>query len=251
VERADRKVVATFFAADQTLAPGSTLSLGEGVARHVRALRLGPGTNVRLVDGAGHRAAATIVRLSREAVTFHIADVAEIPAPPAVHLLVPVADRERMLWLAEKCAELGATSWRPVIWRRSRSVQPRGEGQMFGGRVQARMAAALEQSSEARLPAIFSETTVERAIAATPHGSRLVLDRAGAPLLSFGLHVPVTIAVGPEGGPDDDELVSLENAGFVPASLGESILRFETAALVALAIVRATLALPNPPSHGN
>jgi 16S rRNA (uracil1498-N3)-methyltransferase len=34
-------------------------------------------------------------------------------------LLAPVADRDRMLWLAEKTVELGLTSWRPVVWRRS------------------------------------------------------------------------------------------------------------------------------------
>ncbi len=163
-------------------------------------------------------------------------------APP-VHMLVPVADRERMLWLAEKSAELGATSWRPVLWRRSRSVSPRGEGTTFRQKVQARMIAALEQSSGAWLPAIFPEATPENAIAAAPPGTRLLLDAAGEPALRAEYAAPVTLAIGPEGGLEPEEREALVGAGFRPIAIGETTLRFETAALAALAVARAALAV--------
>ena len=245
VERSHRPGVATFFAADELLVPGATVSLGESVARHVRAVRYGVGNEIRLIDGAGKRAQATIVRLSRETVSAQIEAIEEVPSLPAVHALVPVADRERMLWLAEKAVELGVTSWRPVMWKRSRSVLPRGEGPTFTRKVRARMAGALEQSEGAHLPLLFPEATPDRAIAAAPEGARVVLDRDGVPLLEVDLAAPVTIAIGPEGGLEGAELSQLDAAGFVRAALGSGILRFETAAVAAIAITRSVLASPS------
>jgi 16S rRNA (uracil1498-N3)-methyltransferase len=219
------------------------VSLGDGVARHARVLRLGPGNAVRLVDGAGRGAVGTIVRLSRESLAIEIAEVRETPAPPAVHLLVPVADRDRMLWLAEKCTELAASSWRPVLWRRSRSVRPRGEGPTFASRVRARMIAALEQSGGTRLPVVYPEATPARAVSAAPEGTRILLHPDGAPVLGVAIREPVSLAIGPEGGVDEEEREALRGAGFVDASLTGDILRFETAAIAALSIARAALTL--------
>jgi len=242
VERADRSAVATFFFADQALEPHAQLLLGEAVARHLRVRRLGTGTLVALVDGAGQRATGMVVRDARDAVTVEVETVEGVLPLPPVHLMLPVADRDRMLWLAEKCAELGITTWRPVMWKRSRSVSPRGEGPMFAARVRARMVAALEQSGGAHLPQIFPEATPQRAIAAVPAGgTRLVLDHSASPVFSIALSAPVTLALGPEGGLESDELDALTEAGFVPASIGPGILRFETAGAAGAAIARAAL----------
>ena len=117
---------------------------------------------------------------------------------------------------------------------------------MFEARVRARMAAALEQSGGARLPSMYPEATPERALAAMPSrddpGTRAFLDRTGAPIFAHAFRGPVTLAVGPEGGFEDAEMSALAASGFVALSLGETILRFETAAISALAIARAALA---------
>ena len=233
-------MTATFHAPDPLVA-GATVTLGEAAAHHARVRRLEVGERVRLTDGAGTLATGTIVRLAKGSVAVETEGVESREAPPAVHLLVPVADRERMLWLAEKCAELSATSWRPVLWRRSRSVSPRGEGTVFRQKVQARMIAALEQSSGAWLPAIFPEATPENAIAAAPSGARLLLDAEGEPALRAALAPPVTLAVGPEGGLEEEERAALLAAGFRPVALGATTLRFETAGVAALALARAAL----------
>jgi 16S rRNA (uracil1498-N3)-methyltransferase len=154
-----------------------------------------------------------------------------------------------MLWLAEKCAELAAASWRPVLWRRSRSVRPRGEGPTFAGKVRARMVAALEQSGGTRLPVIYPEATPERAVSAVPDGARILLVPGGTPILGVRPRAPVTLAIGPEGGLDAAELDLLRAAGFIEASLTESILRFETAAVAALAVARAALTLAERNDH--
>lgn len=242
MERPGSSPVATFFADDVALEPGAQVALGEAVARHLRARRLGTGATLALVDGSGRRALAIVVREARDAVTVEINAVSEVPALVPVHLLVPVADKDRMLWLAEKVAELGVTTWRPVSFRRSRSVVPRGEGPTFSARVRGRMIAALEQSGGAHLPQIFPEAPLARALAAVPAGgTRLVLDPAGPPVFGVRVTAPVTLALGPEGGLEEAEVAELRGAGFVPVSLGPGILRFETAGAAGVAIARAVL----------
>lgn len=251
MERTGSAAVATFFMTEAALEPRAQVALGESVARHLRARRLGAGTTVALVDGAGRRGTAMIVREAKDSVTVEIGDVEEVAPLPEVHLMVPVADRDRMLWLAEKGAELGVTSWRPVLWRRSRSVAPRGEGPMFSAKVRGRMISALEQSGGAHLPRIYPEAPLARALTAVPAGgTRLVLDPAGPPVFGVPVQAPITLALGPEGGLEDAEKAELRSAGFVPVSLGPGILRFETAGAAGVAIARALLHQHDGAHHG-
>lgn len=240
MERVDRPQLAVF-PAPAPLVAGVSVTLAEDVAHHMRVRRTEPGERVRLVDGEGTIAEGTLVRLTRSAAIVDVLEATAVPQPPPIHLLVPVADRDRMLWLAEKAAELGLSSWRPVHWRRSRSVSPRGEGPGFQQKVRARMLAALAQCEGAWLPTLYPDATPERAIAATPEGVRVVLDPDGAPLDGLVDGSPLTIALGPEGGFDRDERDRLVAAGFAPAALGGNILRFETAGVAALAVARTAL----------
>jgi 16S rRNA (uracil1498-N3)-methyltransferase len=232
------------FVTGEQLVAGSTCVLNESAARHMRVLRLEPGALIGVRDGQGTVAEGKLARLSKTAAHIDIETVEHIAPLPPVHLLVPVADRERMLWLAEKACELACTSWRPVLWHRSKSVTPRGEGIVFQGKTRARMESALAQSEGAWLPQIFPEASAERAALATPVGDRIVLDPSGPPLAgdeSISIGAPVTIALGPEGGFEASELEVLSAAGFRTASIGRTILRFETAGVAALAIVRTVL----------
>ena len=263
------------FVTPEPFAAGQQITLGEDAAHHMRVRRLDVGTRVALLNGQGTRGSGVLVRLARRNATVEVGSASTESPPRAVHLLLPVADKDRMLWLAEKAAELGASSWRPVQFRRSRSVASRGEGTMFTQKVAARMTAAIEQSGSAWLPVIFPDATIERAVAAAPQGIRVVLDAAGAPLARVdvgsappalvdgdgdvdigerggaeaagGLSAqdapaPVVIVVGPEGGIEADELALFTAAGFATASIGKTILRFETAAVAALGIVQSLIA---------
>lgn len=243
VECADRAPVATFFAPDE-LAVGTPVTLSEDAAHHIRVARVGVGDCVALRDGAGKAALGVLVKTSRNSALVDITEVSEIPRPVPIHLLAPVADRERMLWLAEKSTELGVTSWRPVVWRRSKSVSPRGEGPTFQNKVRARMIAALEQSGGGWLPDIFPEATVERAIAAAPLGTRLLLSRDGEPMVGVPMRAPITLALGPEGGMEESERDQFFGAAFLPVKLASTMLRFETAGVAAVAIATAGQALP-------
>ena len=240
VEHGDDAGLATFFS-DDALEPGRVATLGEGEAHHARVRRVSLGERVCLTDGAGAIGAGKLVRLSKHQALVELDDVRHVDPLPEIHLLVPIADRERMLWLAEKATELGITSWRPVMWRRSRSVSPRGEGVAFLQKVRARMIAALTQSGGAWLPTLYPEASVERAAAAAPAATRYLLDASGDLLQASTVESPVTIAVGPEGGVEDFERATLLSAGFTPLRLAPLTLRFETAAIVACGAIRAAL----------
>lgn len=242
MEPDDRQGLAAFYVPEEPLSPGGTVMLGEANLHHVRVRRLGVGTRVTIIDGAGHRAVGTLVRLTKSAAAVEVEDVALADTSPPLHLLVPIADRDRMLWLGEKSAELGVTSWRPVMYERSRSVKPRGEGPTFATKVRSRMVAALEQSGGSWLPSIYPEATLARAVGALPAGVRLVLHPDGTPILDRAFSPPVSVAVGPEGGLESSELEAFEAAGFERVALGGNILRFETAAIAGLAIARSALA---------
>jgi 16S rRNA (uracil1498-N3)-methyltransferase len=242
VECTDRAAVATFFAAEP-LTAGGTVTLSEEAAHHIRVARVALGECVALRDGAGRAALGTLVKVSKSSALVDISETSELPRPAPIHLLAPVADRERMLWLAEKATELGVASWRPLVWRRSKSVSPRGEGPMFQGKVRARMTSALIQSGGGWLPDVFPESTIERAVAAAPLGTRLLLAKDGEPIVGVPMRGPVTIALGPEGGMEPGERDAFIGAAFLPVKLGETTLRFETAGVAAIAIAAASLAL--------
>lgn len=243
MERADRAPVGTFYAPG---AWGPNVELSEGAAHHASVKRLGVGDPVRLTSGDGRRVHAVISEIAkRRLVVSTIGETVEqVPELPPVELWAPVGDRERMLWLAEKATELGLTAWRPVIYRRSRSVNPRGEGDAFREKVRARMISALEQSGGAWLPELLPESPLEQALRETPWESGLLLDSAGNSirdtLSRFTVHDSrFTVGLGPEGGLDPDERDEFLSVGWRRASLGANVLRFETAAVSALAIIRS------------
>jgi 16S rRNA (uracil1498-N3)-methyltransferase len=243
VERGDRAALATFFV-DEPLAAGSLVSLDEGAARHARVRRVAVGDAVRLTNGRGRLAAGDVAAVTRTEVRVAVAEPRDVPRPPTLRLFVPVADRERMLWLAEKCGELAVSAWQPVVFRRSLSVSPRGEGAAFQRKVRARLIAALEQSGGAWLTDVGDERTLDDALALETGGVevRYLLDRDGVPLIGERGARGADLLLGPEGGLEAAETsVILERGGFTPVSLGATTLRFETAGVVAAGILRARM----------
>ena len=238
------------FCTDEPFVAATTVTLGEDAAHHMRVRRLDVGMRVRLLDGQGTRGEGVLTLLAKRHATVAVEQAEMVEPPAAIHLMLPVADKDRMLWLAEKATELGVTSWRPVIFRRSKHVNPRGEGPVFHQKVRARMVSALEQSGGAWLPTAYPEATVEHAISARPEGMAVLLDAGAPPLLevlrdgaaaqSSG-RAAITIVVGPEGGYEAPEREALVAAGFRVASLGHQVLRFETAAVSGVAVSRAFL----------
>ena len=221
---------------------GEVVLLGEDETRHIRSVRLAEGEPIVLTDGRGNQRAARLGALRGSRREALLGERMPVREPAAVELAVAVGNRNRMLWLIEKAAEFGIEAVFLLETERSRSVADAGRSAAFRDKAERRALAALKQSGAGRLPEIAAVRELYEFL--SEHQTRgravgFVLDRAGAPLAGLldDSAEPVTLLVGPEGGLSEAELDSCERAGFRRAGLGPSILRFETAALAALAVV--------------
>jgi 16S rRNA (uracil1498-N3)-methyltransferase len=239
VELRDRGRVTTLFAEAELSTPGA-LVLGDDAAQHARARRLVPGNAIRLTDGRGHIASGAIAEIRKHEVDATIASVQAVERLPALHLFVPIADRERMLMLGEKAVELGVTGWHPVLFHRSLSVATSGGGEGFQRKFRARMIAALEQSGGAWLPEVHDPVPLSKVIEWDAN-TKVVMDQLGSAALSSKVSAPVAVVIGPEGGLELNELDALIAAGWQRSRLAGNTLRFETAGIAAAALMRAAL----------
>jgi 16S rRNA (uracil1498-N3)-methyltransferase len=229
--------VNTFYATHILPTPGE-YDLGEDAAHHARVKRLSVGDPVHTTDGDGILRSGRIVSIGKKELRVHLGQIEPVSQPFPFHLYIPVADRDRMLWLAEKAAELQVASLTPVLFERSKSVNPRGEGEAFRKKLVARTIAALEQSGGAWLTGVEETIDVEH-LRVPVHASAYLLDRDGPPLARHrGIHGEVHLVVGPEGGLTPGEKEYLLSVGWNVASVAEATLRFETAAIAGAAIVR-------------
>jgi 16S rRNA (uracil1498-N3)-methyltransferase len=228
----------------QALAPGAALDLPPGAARHVQVLRLQPGAGLILFDGRGGEWRAVVRHMGRSNVQVRLEshDPVEREARRAMHLAVGMPANERMDWLVEKATELGAASIQPLLAQRS-VVRLVGER---AARKQAHWhgvaVAACEQCGRNRVPVVHPPVDFPawlQALASTPATDErwvLSLDAdAERDLPAAEGQEPITLLSGPEGGLTPAEEAAARAAGFRPLSLGERVLRAETAPLVALA----------------
>lgn len=224
---------------------GLNRDLPAGAARHVQVLRLQPGATVTLFNGEGGEWEATVTRMGRSEVAVEVGGhrAVEREAARAVHLVAGITANERMDWLVEKAAELGAASLTPLEAARS-VLKLRGErADKKLAHWQGVAVAACEQCGRNRVPPVLAARTLA-AWLASPQGMQAA---AGARLL-LSLHphaqpladavagaTTVTLLSGPEGGLTPDEEAAALAAGFVPVTLGPRVLRAETAPLAVLA----------------
>ena len=225
------------------LAPGHSLSLPPGAARHVQVLRLQPGDSVTLFNGEGGEFDALIERMGRSDVAVQVGahHAVEREAPREVHLALGMPANERMDWLVEKAAELGAAGIVPLQAERSVLRLSGERAAKKQAHWQAIAVAACEQCGRNRVPAIAPPQDFARwAASAQPTARRLVLslDPQAQPIaeaIRQPMTLPLVLLSGPEGGLSAGELRLAQDAGFDPVSLGPRVLRAETAPLAALA----------------
>ena len=194
---------------------------------------------------------AVIAGITGDSVRFNL--VAEIPAEPAlpVTLLLAVFKFDRMEWAIEKATELGVARVVPVITRRTEKHLVRSAP----GRAERWRRIAHESAKQSRrsdVPVIEEALPLKIAAAREGDAVKLVLAeqersttlRAALEeaLKSAGDDFPeIRLAVGPEGGWAAEEEALFDDAGWKPVSLGPRILRAETAAITALAVVASML----------
>ncbi len=223
-----------------SLAEGLELSLPPGAARHAQVLRLQPGDTLTLFNGEGGEWDAAVTRMGRSEVEVRVGThhALEREAPRAVRLALGMPANERMDWLAEKAAELGAASIDPLMTARSVLRLSGERAAKKQSHWQAIVAAACEQCGRNRVPPVAPPRDFARWLAALRHtGPRLVLslEPDARPLAqAAGAAGEVLLLSGPEGGLAPAELQAARDQGFLPVTLGPRVLRAETAPLAAL-----------------
>lgn len=221
------------------LAAGELTVRGDEHHYVMRVRRARIGDSVELVDGEGHRAAATITKITDAETTFSVAAPEAIAATlPLVRVLVPLIKGDRMDTCLEKLVEVGVDEI--IVWPAARSVvklEPDRRDTRIA-KYQAAVVAAARQSGRAQIPTVAWANDLTAALRALPPGSRFVLDpTSDQPLALDTASLDVTIVSGPEGGLAATELDAL--LGFSAIGLGPRVLRAETAPVIAVALVRA------------
>jgi 16S rRNA (uracil1498-N3)-methyltransferase len=225
------------------------IDLPPTAARHVQVLRMQPGHTLTLFNGEGGEFTAEVQHMGRSDVRVVVGEHrnAECEAAMQVHLAVGMPANDRMDWLVEKATELGVHRITPLMTERS-VVRLSGErAEKKQAHWQAVAVSACEQCGRNRVPVIDVPESLNAWLARqTPqadvvhgvlslHASTQPLNalREGAP----GSAQSWVLLNGPEGGLTDAEDAAARAKGFAAVSLGERVLRAETAALGALALL--------------
>lgn len=217
--------------------------VGPHAAHLVRVLRAQVGQEFDVVANGVVRQ-GRILSLAEGRVEFELGEQIPSEAGVGLTLLLAIFKFDRMEWAIEKCTELGVTEVAPVIARRTdRHLASASLKRVERWRRIAAQAA--EQSRRSGIPEIASPRKLDDALRASA-GLRIVLaeteiDCRLRDLLASRPSQPVVLAIGPEGGWTEGELETFSKQGWISASLGPAILRVETAAIAAAAIVVSEL----------
>lgn len=229
-----------------SLKTGAELSLAPEEAAHAaKVLRLQPGDEVELLDGAGVIARAEITSLDKRSVSCRVLKMATPDRPKPTLVICPgLAKNPAMDLIAQKLTELMANEVRPFI--SSRSVPKLKDPEARVRRWRKLSLQALKQCGAAWPPDWSAPATFPQILARPPGGAmKLMLyeDAQDGPSLAQTLGKreelsEVWVLVGPEGGFSKDEAEEAQTAGWKLCALPGAILRTETAALAAAAVIR-------------
>jgi len=228
---------------DAPLGEGGTITLGSAQAHYLGAvLRLKPGARVLLFNGRDGEWSATMAGQRRGASLVVGARTRQQTAPADLHYLFAPLKAARHDYMVQKAVEMGVSLLQPVLTRHGQVARVNLE------RMHANAVEAAEQCGILSLPELRAPVALARLLGEWEPGRRLVFCDEDAevrsPIAALGglPRAPLAVLIGPEGGFADDErsaLLKLPNV--VRLSLGPRILRGDTAAVAALALVQAVI----------
>lgn len=237
-----------FMISSRCISDGTAL-LGEEHYRHiVRVLRLAEGSPLTLVDEAGCEHAGTIERIGDGQLSVTIrSSVAAAVTPgsvPAITLCQAIPKGEKIDLILQKGTELGVNQFwlfegcRSVVRLRAEQIPAKL------ARWERIVAEAARQCGRNSVPAVHWFPTAAAAAAAAQHDLRLLLHeeeqttRLNEALAAVGHPGSILVAIGPEGGFDRTETARFVDSGFRSVTLGQRILRTETAAIAIVAVLQ-------------
>jgi 16S rRNA (uracil1498-N3)-methyltransferase len=227
---------------DDDLALGRPVPLGPEAANYLQnVLRLKPAARVLIFNGRDGEFTATLSGERKRAALTPSEKLREQETPPPLDYLFAPLKHARLDYMAQKAVEMGARSLRPVLTRRTQV------GRLNLDRLEANAREACEQCGVIWRPEIVAPQSLDAALAAWPQDRLLVFcdeDAVLANPLDALRAAPdasgVGLLIGPEGGFDEAEraaLLRLPNV--LRLSLGPRILRADTAAVAALALLQS------------
>lgn len=213
-------------------------------ARHLsQVLRKKAGESITVFDGNGRRAAAEVLSVSRDRVPLRIGEIQPSVSPLlAITLAQAIPKGKNMDLIVQKSVELGIAAIQPLVTRYT-VVQP-GEGKSEKWRRNA--LEACKQCGQDTLPEIADPLAFDRWLITQADKPALKLIASLAPgalplretLRNHPGTTEATLLVGPEGDFSAEETTAALAAGFLPVTLGSSVLRVETATLFCLSALR-------------
>lgn len=243
---------------DAPLRTGARIPLERGQANYLlNVLRLRAGERVLVFNGRDGEWRAAVEADGRRSAALAVQDLArpQEAGPDLLYLFAPLK-HARLDYMVQKAVEMGASALRPVMTRRTQSQRVNLE------RMRANAVEAAEQCGILTIPAIQEEASLPEALRALEPDRLLVFCDEDAPLANpvealaaartaLGRPDPaelgnseakLAVVIGPEGGFTDEERVLVAaHSPCVRVSLGPRILRADTAAVAALALVQAVL----------
>jgi 16S rRNA (uracil1498-N3)-methyltransferase len=226
---------------------GEKLRLAASELDHMKALRVSAGDVVHLFDERGREHEAIVRVFSRREAEVEIlrsyAGAGE--SGLEIKLAQAVGKGEKMDWVVEKAVELGARAFLPFVCAHT---VPRLDAEKSAQRLRRweRIAlSAAEQSGRSRLMAVEPLASFEEVLEEAPAHDLRLFCWEGERSMGLGevkracpRASRVLLAIGPEGGFSRDEAERARAAGFCTVHLGPRVLRTETAAVAALALVQ-------------
>jgi 16S rRNA (uracil1498-N3)-methyltransferase len=216
---------------------------GTNAAHLARVLRARVGQEFDIVAGGVVRH-GTITSVTIDRVEFSLSEVVDTEAATDISMLLAIFKFDRFEWAIEKCTELGVAKIIPVIARRTDAHL----AQAAQKRVERWRRIAVEASQQSRrtsAPEIVDPLKLKEAVTLSFTTKVLLSENEKKSLLrdllSDEIELPLVLAVGPEGGWSDEEVKLFESSGWRSASIGETILRAETAAIAAIAVAKTML----------
>ncbi|MER8474654.1 16S rRNA (uracil(1498)-N(3))-methyltransferase [Mesorhizobium sp. M0563] len=226
------------------LGPDTEFDVGPQQSHYLsHVLRLGEGAEILVFNGRDGEWSAAIAAKSKKALRLKVLELQrpQPPLPDLVYCFAPLK-QGRLDYLVQKVVEMGAGILQPVITQHTQVARPGIE------RLRANVVEAAEQCGILAVPEVREAERFERLLAGWDKGRRLIFcDEDAAtnnplPALQAVRENKLALLVGPEGGFSDEERRMLRALPFVTAiPLGPRILRADTAAVAALALIQATI----------
>jgi 16S rRNA (uracil1498-N3)-methyltransferase len=226
----------------EALTIDTLVCLSETASHHLQnVLRIKPNQSLELFNGDGYQYTAVVEQLSRKQVHVRIESRSEHPLLPhlSVHLAQGICRGEKMDLVIQKATELGATEITPIITDYSNVKLNKERLQKKRLHWQSVANSACEQSGRCDIVTVRALQTFSEFIKVQHGENCFLLEPTATEKIPQRESVEsLTVVVGPEGGFSDTELALAKDSRCQLISLGQRVLRTETAGLAALSIIQ-------------